>query len=96
METKYKIDISFTYVDEINAENERPGSCDIDIKLFERFFQLAFTGCEMLSYEKKGYTFECIFQTSIEYRDFMMKIPVFRFKVSGKLAKVADISIIVV
>lgn len=96
MEVKYKIDISFTYVDEVHPENEQPGTCDITTPLFERFFQLAFKGCEMISSEKKGSSFECIFKTHVEYRDFMMALQTFRFKVSGRMAKVADIAIIVV
>lgn len=96
MEVKYKIDISFTYMDEIHPENEQHGTCDITIQLFERFFQLAFKGCEMISSEKNGSSFECIFKTSVEYRTFMMALQTFRFKVSGRIAKVADISIIVV
>ena len=86
MEVKYKIDISFTYVDEVHPENEQPGTCDITTQLFERFFQLCFKGCEMISCEKKGTSFECVFKTRVEYR----------FKVSGRMAKVADIAIIVV
>ncbi len=44
METKYKATLSFTYVDEINPENEQPGTCDITLEQFQRFFQLAFKG----------------------------------------------------
>ena len=96
MEKKYKIDISFTYVDLQNPENEQPGTCDISIELFQRFFQLAFQGCDLITNEKKGTSFECIFKTSVEYRVFMMELQKFRFKVSGKMAKVADIAIIVI
>ena len=96
METKYKINISFTYVDYINPENEQPGTCDITQQIFERFFQLCFKGCEMISSEKQGTSFECIFKTNVEYRVLMMALQQFRFKVSGRLAKVADIAIIVV
>ena len=95
--TRYKVDISFTYVDEVNPENESPGSCDINEELFKRFFQLVLKeNSELVSFEKKGTYFQCVFSTRIKYMTFMMSLQNFRFKVRGKLAKVADISIIVV
>ncbi len=96
METKYKATLSFTYVDEINPENEQPGTCNITLEQFQRFFQLAFKGSQLISVEKQGTSFDCIFSTIVEYHNIMMSMMTFRFKMSGKMAKVADIGIIVV
>ncbi len=50
--TKYKATISFTFVDEKNPENEKPGSCDVKEELFNNFFKLAFKNCDLESYTK--------------------------------------------
>ena len=96
METEYKATLSFTYVDEINPENEQPGTCDISSELFQRFFQLVFTESQLISCQKQGVSFECIFSTQLEYHNIMMILMLFRFKVRGRMAKVADIAIFVV
>ncbi len=87
----YKGNISFTYVDEEDLENESPGSCVINTNLFKHFFKLCFTECELLYSEPSGNSFEIEFKTSKDYTLLMLQIQVFRFKVQGKLAKVADI-----
>jgi hypothetical protein len=94
--TKYKANISFTYVDEINPENEQPGTCDITEDMFRRFFHLIFKDSELMSIEKIDVYYDCVFQTQIPYMNMMMMMQMFRFKVRGRIAKVADISIIVV
>ncbi len=93
MSRTYKANISFTYVDEENLENETPGSCVISPKLFEIFFKLCFKECELISYEQKNTSYDMVFNTSKDFKLLMLEIQVFRFKVQGKMAKVADIMI---
>ncbi len=94
--TKYKATISFTFVDEKNPENEKPGSCDVKEELFNNFFKLAFKNCDLESYTKNNMYYDIIFTTKMPYMLMMMSLQQFRFKISGKLAKVADVAIIVV
>ncbi len=94
--TKYKATISFTYVNEDEPENEQPGTCDVKEELFNKFFKLAFKGCDLESYIKKDMFYDVIFTTNIPYMLMMMTLQQFRFKISGKLAKVADVAIIVI
>ncbi len=94
--TKYKVTISFTYVDEDKPENEQPGTCDVKEELFKKFFTLAFKDCELVSYEKNNKYYDVIFTTKIKYMFLMMNLQNFRFKISGKMCKIADVGIIVV
>ncbi len=93
--TIYKFNISFTYVYEDDPEKESPGSCKISENMFKKLFELKFNDCELISVIVKNNTsFEVELKTTKEYIQFMYDIQNIRFKVSGKLAKIADILIL--
>ena len=90
----YEANISFTWIDEINPENEKPGSCEINEKLFEIFFKLCMKDCEMISYEKKEKSYKVLYKTNMQYMMMMLQIQNFRFKINKRLAKVGDIMLL--
>lgn len=90
---QYSANISFTYVDEINLENESPGSCVITSDMFHKLFRLAFNECELVSCVENDKSFQIEFITSKDFKLLMLELQVFRFKVRGKLSKIADIMI---
>lgn len=90
---KYKANISFTYAYKDEPEKEYPGSCIIDENAFKKFFELVFSDSELLSFEQEDTHYTIIFSTKQAYYLFMSKLQAFRFKVSGKIAKVGDIMI---
>ncbi len=90
---KYKANISFTYVNKEEPEKEYPGSCIIEESIFRKFFNMVFLESELLSIEQGDADYEITFSTKQSYYLFMSKLQSFRFKICGRVAKVADIMI---